>query len=278
MQRLLAVLLCLAALLLAGGCSPDGDDVSGDQVPIQGTPLEASESAAKRPVITFSTPLPLDTPGSLRHQLVYKEAFRRIGFDFRLESYPVKRALHLADTGQTDGDVSRIHDLARGGLYQNLVRIEEQVGEAIVAGYSLRDDIRLQGWTSLGEDWAYKLIVGYQRGFRAAENNVPTHVPQSRIIVTSDPELMIRMLLAGRIDLLIEPERVADMWLTRADFKEAGVRKVGVLERVPTYGYLHKKHAALAPKVADALREMKKDGSFSALIEKAAAPEGDGSH
>jgi len=46
--------------------------------------------------------------------------------------------------------------------------------------------------------------------------------------------------------------------------KLASGRIAGVMESAPTYPYLHKKHASLAPKMAEIIKTMKTEG----LIEK----------
>ena len=73
------------------------------------------------------------------------------------------------------------------------------------------------------------------------------------------------MLEHGRIDLAL---------YTLAD-GSAQVRKLGLqgvvalsptLKDVDMYLYLHRKHAALVPKIASALRDMKADGSHQRIL------------
>ena len=46
------------------------------------------------------------------------------------------------------------------------------------------------------------------------------------------------------------------------------VLQVPALAKKEMFMYLHKKHAALAPQLSQALSEMKKDGSYQGLVNK----------
>jgi hypothetical protein len=50
------------------------------------------------------------------------------------------------------------------------------------------------------------------------------------------------------------------------EFRRHPIYQVGILEEVPLYTYLHKKHRELAPKVAEVLKQMKADGILEAYI------------
>jgi polar amino acid transport system substrate-binding protein len=76
---------------------------------------------------------------------------------------------------------------------------------------------------------------------------------------------MFRMLDSGRIDLAL---------YTRAD-GIALIRSLGLssiaplsppLKDVDMYLYLNKKHEALVPQIAQALREMKADGTYNKIM------------
>ncbi len=48
--------------------------------------------------------------------------------------------------------------------------------------------------------------------------------------------------------------------LQTPEFKDSKIRIAGVMESFPIYPYLHKKHASLAPKMAEIIKAMKAEG------------------
>lgn len=209
---------------------------------------------ADRPTVTVSTN---NTPHDRQalHDLS-KEAFRRIGMDFKLVSLPSERSLHSANLGEVDGEGLRIAGLS--GQYPNLVQVPERyIGISFVA-FAKDATIKLdQGWESLKPH-----RVAFINGWKMFEANASGARSVSKV---DKPEQLFLMLDSGRIDLAL---------YTRADGL-ALVRNMGLgaiapiapaLKDVDMYLYLNKKHEALVPKLAQALREMKADGSYNRIL------------
>ncbi|MDP3540501.1 MAG: transporter substrate-binding domain-containing protein [Azonexus sp.] len=206
------------------------------------------------PSITVSTNnTPLDRKAL---QDLSQEAFRRIGVEFKLVSLPSERSLFAANTGDVDGEGLRVAGLS--GQYPNLVQVPEHfIGISFVA-FARDATIRLdRGWESLKP-----YSVAFINGWKMFENNT-TGV---RVVNKVDkPEQLFRMLEGGRVELAL---------YTRAD-GVALVRSMGltsiaplspVLKDVDMYLYLNKKHEALVPRLAQALRDMKSDGSYNRIL------------
>lgn len=209
---------------------------------------------ADKPTVTVSTN---NTPHDRQalHDLS-KEAFRRIGMDFKLVSLPSERSLHSANLGEVDGEGLRIAGLT--GQYPNLVQVPERyIGISFVA-FAKDATIKLdQGWESLKPH-----RVAFINGWKMFEANASGARSVSKV---DKPEQLFLMLDSGRIDLAL---------YTRADGL-ALVRNMGLgaiapvapaLKDVDMYLYLNKKHEALVPKLAQALREMKADGSYNRIL------------
>lgn len=198
--------------------------------------------------------------------VVYREAFRRLGYAFTLEFHPHARALLDANAGRFDGAAGRVFDLNKNNDYPNLIRVEEPILELAFAAFAVNPAIRVQGWDDLkGKNW----FVGYFRGVKFTERNIPLYVEEQYRVELTDPEEACRMLAAGRIDLFIEAmEAITPLLETRAEFR--AIRNVGIVEKQPMYPYLHTKHQALAPQLAAALKAMKADGTYRQLMEQAA--------
>jgi len=92
-------------------------------------------------------------------ELLYTEAFRRLGFGFVYEVYPLKRCSAMADAGAVDGEPGRIRDYNQ--MYPNLIRVEEPVLTTVYLAFSTNAAMHLNGWDSL-QDTTYR--VDYRIG------------------------------------------------------------------------------------------------------------------
>lgn len=210
--------------------------------------------AVRAETITISTNnTPLDRQAL--HD-VSKEAFRRIGVDFKLVSLPSERSLHSANLGEVDGEGLRVPGLA--SQYPNLVQVPERyIGISFVA-FARDNSIRLDhGWDSLKPHRVafingWKMFEGSAGGARAV-----TKVDKA--------EQMFLMLDGGRIDLALYT-RTDGVALARRMGLSSIVPLAPALKDVDMYLYLNRKHEALVPKLAQALREMKSDGSYNRIL------------
>ncbi len=209
---------------------------------------------ADKPSITVSTNnTPLDRQAL--HDLS-KEAFRRIGVDFKLVSLPSERSLHSANLGEVDGEGLRIAGLS--GQYPNLVQVPERyIGISFVA-FARDATIRLdQGWESLKPH-----RVAFINGWKMFEANASGARSVSKV---DKPEQMFLMLDSGRVDLALYT-RTDGVALARSMGLGAIAPLAPALKDVDMFLYLHKKHESLLPRLAQALREMKADGSYNRIL------------
>jgi len=188
--------------------------------------------------------------------LLTQEAFTRVGLSSKLVSMPSERSLQMANQGEVDGEGLRIAGLSQH--YPNLVQVPERfIGISFVA-FSRDAAINLNhGWESL-KPYRVAFITGWKM--------FETHAAGAKVVNrVSTPEQMFHMLEDGRIDLAL---------YTRTD-GNALIRSLGLssiaplspaLKDVDMYLYLNKKHEALVPKIAQALREMKADGTYNKIM------------
>lgn len=209
---------------------------------------------AENQIITISTNnTPLDRKAL---QLLSQEAFRRVGLEPKLISTPSERSLQLANQGEVDGEGLRIAGL--NTQYPNLIQIPERfIGISFVA-FTRDAMINLsQGWESL---MPYR--VAFITGWKMFEANATRAKVVNRV---SSPDQMFRMLEGGRIDIAL---------YTRADgialIRNMGLSSIAplspALKDVDMYLYLHKKHESLVPQIANALRDMKADGTYNKIM------------
>lgn len=224
-------LIALVALLLTGG----------DAYPQQAT-LKIGTTAAP--------PLSLpDHSGWLDNML--RDAFSRIGVEVEFVILPSERSLSDADAGIIDGDSNRIAGLE--STFTHLTRVPESNMDYEFMAFSTTPGIKLQGWESLN---AY--IVSYVIGWKILEQNVKA----AEIYKVASPQQLFSLLKAGRTDLALYDRFGGNYYLKELKI-EQGYAVEPPLAHREMFLYLNSKHAALVPRLAEAIRAMKADGSYA---------------
>jgi polar amino acid transport system substrate-binding protein len=199
-----------------------------------------------------------DYPGFLND--LAREAFKRIGIDVEVTAVPVERALINVNSGLDDGDVFRVAGAEL--TYPNLIRIPEKVLNLDFIAYSKLPGIQLRTWADL-----QPYAVGYGAGWKIFERNVK-NVKE----VTNTPSIheLFYLLEKGRVDVIL-----MDRWQGQLIVRQRAYQLKPIeppLASVEMFMYLNKKHAALVPKVAQALRDMKADGSYKKIYDATLKP------
>jgi ABC-type amino acid transport substrate-binding protein len=193
---------------------------------------------------------------------IYREAFHRLGYEFKLVGYPSQRAIIMADNGEVDGQIERGYDFAT--QHPNLIRVEESTNTEAYSAFAKKPGIKLNGWGSL-KGTTYTIAA--RRGVgKTIESLTELIQPRDRIFYIERPEQGLRMLALGRTDVYIEYEPVAKETLNTLMENEqsvfSGIYKAGELDYTSHHAFLHKKHAKLAPRLAKVLQKMKQEGLF----------------
>lgn len=218
-----------------------------------------SAAAAERPLLTISTNnTPLDRKAL---QTLSEEACRRAGIDIKFVTLPSERSLVAANQGEVDGEGLRVAGL--DDSYGNLVRVPERYVSISFVAFAKDPALSVaQGWDSLKSH-----RVAFIHGWKMFESNAGS----ARVVNKVDkPEQLFQMLEHGRIDLALYT--LADgVALARKMGLQGVVALNPTLKDVDMFLYLHRRHAALVPKIAAALREMKADGSHQRILAAVAA-------
>jgi polar amino acid transport system substrate-binding protein len=188
-------------------------------------------------------------------QLIYDEAFRRLGYRLVYRAYPAKRAGAMSDQGSVAGEINRIADY--GEQHPNLVRVEEAHFSMRFVAYGVGPKPALTGWASLK---ATTYRVEYRSGVAAAVKALPNFVPESRLSNVGSTQIGLRKLVRDRTDIFIDLERVIERLLKDEEFNDARIASVGTMEESKFHAFLHRNHAKLAPALARTLRSMKNEG------------------
>ena len=200
---------------------------------------------------------PEDSPVYIFWNLFYTEVFKRIGIQFELRYYPMKRATVELDKGRVDGEPVRIYSYA--DTHPNLRRVDESVYSMNVVAYATKSSISdLNGWESLrGRDYR----VEYPRGMKISQDNLSKVVETDKLSEISEASQALKKLIANRIDVYIDDDIVITPLLRNPEFKKQGkIRTVGIMESVPLYMYVHKKHESVIPQLMESIRAVKAEG------------------
>ncbi len=186
--------------------------------------------------------------------LIYHEAFRRLGYDFRYINVPAKRASALSDSGEVDGEIHRVANYSVN--HPDMVRVEQSHYSGRFVAYAVEPIVLAAGWDSL-KGSGYR--IEYRFGTEYSHAMLTTRVNPANLSAVITPEQGLQKLAFKRSDLYIDLSFNVDILLDDDRFRNAGIHQVATMEEVQGFSFLHKKHAALAPKLATVLAQMKNE-------------------
>jgi polar amino acid transport system substrate-binding protein len=187
------------------------------------------------------------------------EIFKRLDRPLTLVKLAAtERAIASANEGIYDGDGLRVANIITP-IYPNLIQVPESYLTLNFVGFAKNKTVKIDGWDSL-ENYS----VGYQIGWKVVEKNLKK---AKSIATVPNGESLFKMLNYERVDVIVYVDLEGIGILN-----ELGIKGINKLEppllSSDMYLYLNKKHAALVPKIAETLREMKHDGGYQAIIDK----------
>lgn len=189
-------------------------------------------------------------------RLIYTEAFRRLGLQLELTTYPTQRIGVLLEQGGIDGEVGRAR--VYGEAYPQLIRVDESVLDVDFALFAANPELKV---AQLADLRGSSLVVGYRRGVVYCEQELGSVLPAAQIADVTQEEQGLRMLVAGRIDLFCGMDTAVWSAMELPTLRNNGpVRKAVSLQLSALYPYLHPKQAARAAPLAAALKAMKAEG------------------
>lgn len=224
--------------------------------------LPAARAGAPQLVLATGTREPMvSAPGRPGFaEEVARAALRRLGIELTVVPLPVERALVNADAGIEDGDLFRAAGFEQD--YPNLVQVPQPLLEQEFVALALRADVQVRDWADLG-----RYSVAHLTGQKIIERRL-SDAPN--VTTVRDTTLLLGLLTSGRADVIVHNREVA---LLAA--QHAGLR-LRVFDppllRVPMYVYLHRRHEALVPRLAEALAEVRRDGTWQRLHDQILAP------
>jgi len=216
------------------------------------------EEEQNRPTLTFNSaaedPLSNSLNSGFLDQLL-KVALDRVGYSLVRVQLPAERALRDVNAGTLDGEFIRIDGIQN--KYPNLIRVDEKIMDLDFVAFSEQALDTSKGWEVLAP-----LNVAFLSGWKIIETNVPK---QSRITKVNTPYQLFHMLYKKRVDVIIY-ERWAGLNLMTNDptYRDIKVRLPPLATR-EMYCYVNKKHAQVAVKLAQTLKELKENGTYTKI-------------
>ena len=200
---------------------------------------------------------PEGSPAYKYLNMIYTEVFRRMDISMSMTYLPLKRGFKQVTAGKFDGETTRIR--AYEDTHPTLVRVKESLYSTNVSAFALNFfTAKLNGWNSLkGSD--YK--VEYPRGMLLSEINLKKVVQTKKLSNVTTAQQGLKKILRYRTTVYIDDELVVFPLLDkfRTTYHNA-IEKVGVMESVPLYMYIHKKNSFLEPRLSKVIKEIKEEG------------------
>jgi polar amino acid transport system substrate-binding protein len=235
------VLFCLFSLLLLNNFA-----VAADNLPFK---------------LNITLTAPLGTPerqGFL--DLVVTEMLHRVGYVPDFEFTHEERGLRALDEGFDDGNLPRVAGLEK--LYPNIRQVPGKVMDFNFQVFSRNPDIVIDGWESLRD-----YDVAFVTGWKILEQNVKART----ITRVSTSEQLFWLLDQQRTQLVIY-----EKWQGLELIQKLGLRGIHALEppliNREVFLYVNKRHEKLLPELADALNQMKVDGTYQRIKDKTLGP------
>lgn len=222
------------------------------------TPLHAGQvlvlGTADRP------PLSTEDQKGFSDQVI-REACRRLGIAVQIIPVSSARSLSNAEQAIDDGNFLRVQGMEK--KFPHLVRVPEAIIDVQFVIFSKRKGLKTPNWASLKP-----YHVGYIKGWYIAEENIRD---VRQLTVVENRTSLFKVLDSDRIELAF-----AELYGAYYTIHTLGLQELFTaqppLASKEMFLYLNKKHEKLAPRLAAALREMKRDGSYDAIFKQTLAP------
>jgi ABC-type amino acid transport substrate-binding protein len=200
----------------------------------------------------------VDTPDQAIGAVIVRAAYEKLGIPVKFAILPGKRALAESSEGRVDGEAHRIFEI--GDEYPTLLRVPTPINYIEPSVFSKKHNFEVTDCAAL---------QGYQIGIvRGVKHSELCTQGMEKVFVGDDLSGVMRMLDAGRIDLLITA-RINGLLLA----KELGLDAIKPLSpplsRLWVYHYLHERHKDLVPNIDAVLKAMQESGELETLREQA---------
>jgi polar amino acid transport system substrate-binding protein len=193
-------------------------------------------------------------------EAVLKTIGKKIDVSFELKVFPIKRADLYIDSGKIAGDLGRV--IEYGYSFPNLIRVEEPIASFPYYVYSKRYDIKVNGWASLKP---YKVV--YVSGTTYIKSNLtPIHY---NLYPIRNVKQAIKFLSIGRADIYISNPLAIAEFIKSGELNRLGIKALEPpISVLCLYTYFHPKHQQIEKRYNQALKQIKKDGTYKRILQQ----------
>ena len=191
--------------------------------------------------------------------MLIKEAFRRSGLRAEIVFTPTERSMYDVDAGLLDGEINRIEGMEKN--FPNLVMVPEPNMVMDFVAFSKRN-LPIDGWESIRD-----LRIGIVKGWKILEENT-AGFPDVTLVPTETE--LFNMLDKDRIDVALYDRLTGYEQIHLRGFEGMFHLEPPLASR-EMFLYLNREHESLAGPLAQALRSMKEDGTWSRIVAETTA-------
>ncbi|NQZ07834.1 MAG: hypothetical protein HRT35_11790 [Algicola sp.] len=177
---------------------------------------------------------------------VVTQAYRALRINLRVNEYPGRRSLQLANSGKVDGDLCRITQVAES--YQNLLPVTPFIMSMSIVAITRKGVADINSLVDLGGR-----SVGSERGMQAVE----LVVRDRKIHYENDGIDLIRLLDTGFIDVVLLTKGDIELLKNKGLLAQVKVHPKW-LYQVKMFHYIHKKHRLLIPALSQQITKAMK--------------------
>lgn len=185
---------------------------------------------------------------------VLRRAYAMAGLELRPRELPLRRSLQMAIAGELDGELMRMPVVLDSA--DNLIRVGVPIVQLSYSAY-------MKGKTCPQRITLEELAerrVSYIRGIRAIESVLPP----ARLIAATNYAESFKQLEHDIVDRALGVELETDLALLRQQVR--GICKIAEpIAHIELYHALHRRHAALVPRIEQALGALQRSGEMAKI-------------
>lgn len=191
---------------------------------------------------------------------VLSQAYQQLGIQITINPYPGLRGIHYSNSGIIDGEAFRIAGIDKE--FSNLIRVEVSLmTNSHYLFVKSGNEFVVEGWDSIPKNY----LIGFQRGVKVIESATEDHQIKTESVSTATQ--LLQKLNIGRNDAIILPALAAAQNIQQLGLKDI-VKLEPPISSHNLYHYLHRKHAALVPKITAVLKAMEANGDIQKIHEQ----------
>lgn len=197
----------------------------------------------------------------------YRHLFEKVGRTVEFKRLQYQRARHEMEVGALDGQYFRVEEFS--SVAPTMLRVNEPLASLTFGFYAHKGALTgIEQLSDILHRTKRPLTIGYARGTAGIEASpyLPLLKKQHRLITTTTQFKGLTMLAKDRLDLFIASSHFAASFMAKNSKLKPGIKLVAKLSKHNGYIYLHKKHVAIIPLLEQALRDIKQDGSYEAMM------------